>query len=92
MTVYVDAPIWPYRGMLMCHMVADAREELDAMADRIGVARKWIQHPGEPHEHYDVCKAKRALAVKAGAVELDRRGIVAFWRARKNAQQGHLGG
>lgn len=83
MSVYVDAAIWPYRRMIMCHMVADTREELDAMADHIGVARKWIQHPGQAHEHYDICKAKRALALAAGAIELDRRGIVEFWRARK---------
>ena len=31
--VYVDNPIWPYRGMLMCHMIADTPEELHAMAD-----------------------------------------------------------
>lgn len=55
--------------MLMCHMVADTREELLAMADRIGVARKWIQSPGTPREHFDICKSKRILAVAAGAKE-----------------------
>lgn len=54
----------------MCHMVADTREELLAMVDKIGVARKWIQKRGTPDEHFDICKAKRALAVKAGAIEI----------------------
>jgi hypothetical protein len=37
------------------------------MADRIGVARKWIQKAGTDHEHFDICKSKRELAVRAGA-------------------------
>ena len=70
MSVYVDPPVWPFGRMLMCHMVADTREELLAMVDKIGVARKWIQKRGTPDEHFDICKAKRALAVKAGAIEI----------------------
>lgn len=54
-----------------CHMTADSRAELDAMADRIGLRRSWVQHPGCWHEHYDLTKSKRRLAVAAGAVEVD---------------------
>jgi hypothetical protein len=43
------------------------------MADRIGVKRKWIQRAGTYYEHFDICKAKRALAVRHGAVEVDLR-------------------
>jgi hypothetical protein len=71
MSVYVDDAMHPYGRMMMCHMVADSRAELDEMADKVGVARKWIQEPGTYREHYDICKAKRALALKAGAVALD---------------------
>lgn len=53
-----------------CHMTADTRAELDAMADRIGLHRSWIQHPGQWHEHYDLTKSRRALALAAGAVEV----------------------
>jgi len=74
--VYVDAPVWPYRGMLMWHMFANRVEDLHAMADRIGVQRRWFQNkPGFPH--YDICKSKRSLAVSAGAVEVDRKQFVA---------------
>ena len=69
MTVYVDDPIWPFGRMMMCHMIADTPAELDAMADKIGVARRWKQYPGTPREHYDVCKSKRALAIAHGAIE-----------------------
>lgn len=87
MAVYVDAAIWPYGRMVMCHMLADSREELDAMADRIGVARRWIQKAGQPDEHYDICKTKRAKAVAAGAIEIDRRQFVALIRARRPANE-----
>ena len=73
MSVYVDDMGAPYRGMIMFHMIADSTEELIAMADRIGVARKWIQHPHSYREHFDICAAKRKLAVSAGAVEITMR-------------------
>lgn len=75
MSVYVDAPIWPFRRMMMCHMLADSVAELHAMADRIGVARRWFQNRRYPH--YDICKSKRALAVAAGAQEIGRREFLA---------------
>lgn len=75
MAVYVDAPLYSYGRMVMCHMIADTPEELHAMADRIGVARRWFQrHASFPH--YDVCKTKRGLAVAAGAIEVDRTALV----------------
>jgi hypothetical protein len=81
MSVYVDAAIWPYGRMTMCHMLADTLPELHAMADEIGIQRKWFQDkPGFPH--YDICKAKRALAVKAGAIEIDRKRFIEL--VRKN--------
>lgn len=75
-SVYVDAPIWPYGRMVMCHMVADSLEDLHAMAAKIGIKRRWFQ--GSRYPHYDICKAKRALAIKHGAVEIDRRTMLAI--------------
>lgn len=91
MSVYVDEPVHPFGRMLMCHMMADTHDELVAMADHIGVARKWLQHPGEWCEHFDVCKSKRALAVEAGAHEVTSRTLVRAARAlaehRKQMQE-----
>lgn len=42
------------------------------MADRIGVSRRWIQKPGTHKEHFDIAKAKRALALEAGALLVTR--------------------
>lgn len=81
MSIYVDKAIYGYGRMVMCHMVADSPEELHAMADQIGVARRWFQAPPKASFwHYDVCKSKRALAVEAGAVECDRNTFVAALR------------
>lgn len=70
MPVYVDDMRWPFGRLVMCHMIADSSEELLAMADTIGVKRRWIQKPGTRREHFDICLSKRAAAVKAGAIEI----------------------
>lgn len=76
MSVYVDEPIWTFGRMKMCHMAADSLDELLAMADRIGVARKWIQHPETPsRRHFDICKSKRERAIAAGAIPLSTRDL-----------------
>jgi hypothetical protein len=68
--VYVDDMRAPYGRLIMCHMIADTDEELLAMADRIGVQRKWHQYPGTHRSHFDIALSKRALAVAAGAQEI----------------------
>lgn len=67
MTVYVDDMQAPFRNMVMCHMIADTEAELHAMADKIGIARKWYQ---VGKFHYDIAQSKRRLAVADGAVEI----------------------
>ena len=69
MSVYVDDMQAPFGRMKMCHMSA-GRMRNPAMADRIGVARKWIQYPGTFREHFDICLAKRVLAVNYGEKKL----------------------
>lgn len=56
------------RVFKMSHMMADTLEELNEMADKIGIKRKWFQG-----DHYDICKSKRELAVKNGAIEISMR-------------------
>jgi len=70
MTVYIDDMRAPFGRMLMHHMIADTTAELDAMAGKIGVARKWRQHSGTAQEHYDVCLQMRERALKLGAVAI----------------------
>lgn len=88
MTVYVDDmwryPMGRFGRMKMSHMAADTSEELLAMADRIGVARRWIQNEGDPRgEHFDIAKGKRALAVKFGAVPIPMREMAMWMTSRR---------
>jgi hypothetical protein len=74
-SVYVDQPRYPLGRMIMCHMLADSLEELHAMAGRIGVQRRHFQHDGR-WPHYDICKAKRELAIRHGAIETSTKDIL----------------
>jgi len=85
MAVYVDKMRAAYRRMVMCHMLADTDDELHAMADRIGVARRWHQKASTPHSHYDICLSKRAQAVAAGAIEIDRQQLAALIQRKRAA-------
>lgn len=81
MPVYVDKQQNQYRRMKMCHMLADTVDELHAMADLIGIKRRWFQNHNTPH--YDICQSKRADAVKLGAIEIGRREVVALIRKHR---------
>lgn len=87
MTVYVDDVRHRFGRMLMCHMWADSLDELLDMADRIGVARKWIQgHPtlsfGKHRHaswvHFDISLGCKGKALAAGAVLTDKFGPLEF--------------
>lgn len=82
MSVYVDVPVRyareprDYIGHARAehrwgHMIADTEEELQAMAERIGLRREWFQG-----DHYDLVPSKRALAIRHGALALDRRHFI----------------
>ena len=76
MTVYVDDmyqyPMGQFGRMKMSHMVADTLDELHAMAQKIGIARRHFQdkHSGA---HYDVSMSKRELAIEKGAIPIELR-------------------
>ena len=87
MSVYVDNPNGRLGRMVMCHLLADTLDELHAMDDTIGVARRHFQGDAST-PHYDICKSKRTLAVKHGAVEADRRLVVEIIRRHRNTKGG----
>lgn len=88
MTVYVDDPIHHFGQMIMCHMFSPDLDELFRMATTIGVKHRWFQDPNVSSKiswpHFDIAKSKRALAVKAGAVEVDRYQMVAIAQIVRN--------
>lgn len=77
MPVYVDDMRAKFGRMVMCHMIGD-EQDLHAMAQKIGVARKWYQG-----DHYDICLSKRELAVTFGAVPITMKQCAAMVRRFK---------
>lgn len=61
-----------------CHMVSDtSEEELHAFSARLGLKRSWAQlRPKASAAHYDLTPARRALAIRLGAVEVTSRELV----------------
>jgi hypothetical protein len=97
MTVYVD-PLFTWTGRYhgkdaaqaarvggrnghqWCHLFADENNstELHALAFRIGMRKEWFQG-----DHYDLTPGKRAAAIRAGAVEVDRATAVQIWQKQR---------
>jgi len=83
MPVYVDSVFIGFGRMQMCHLIADTPDELHAMVDKIGVARRHFQDPKTMNvsmAHYDISKGKRKLAIDYGTIECDRNTFVAHVR------------
>jgi hypothetical protein len=82
MVVYVDDmyryPMGQFGRMRMSHMIADTEEELHAMADAIGIARRWYQG-----DHYDIGVGKRDLAILRGAVPIGLKVLARMVAMRK---------
>lgn len=76
--IYVDNAAIPYGRMIMCHMTATTISELHAMAEILGLQRKWFQSGRRPH--YDLCLAKRNKAVRLGAEVRSTRDIARLAR------------
>jgi len=89
-SVYVDDmylyPIGQFGRMKMSHLMADSTDELLVMADKIGVARRWLQHAGDPfHEHFDIAMSKRVAAIAAGAIPMTVVELAEWRIARRKA-------
>ncbi len=88
MACYVDAVrSYPRAGLRFteyCHLLADGRDELHAMADALGMPRRAFQdHPWR--WHYDLPGPLRADALRLGAVEANMHEVGALLRARRDA-------
>lgn len=84
MAVYIDSYNAIYKRMLMCHMIADTKQELLEMVDKIGVNRKWIQKEDTYTEHFDICQSKKKLAIQMGAKEISNKDLVRKMVAKRD--------
>ena len=79
MAVYVDAlRDYGWRHGPSCHLIADSVEELIEFALAMGLRREWFQEKSTPH--FDLTIGGRDKAVAMGAIELDRRQLIAKLR------------
>jgi hypothetical protein len=83
---YVDGlKSYPDAGLRFtefCHLLADTREELHAMADAVEMPRRFFQdHPWR--WHYDLPAPLRERALVAGATEVSMRDVATLLRARR---------
>lgn len=89
MTCYVDTVrSYPGAGLRFtefCHLLADSRDELHAMADRVGMPRRAFQDHAW-RWHYDLPAQLRPLAVAAGAREVTMHEVGALLKRRKGDQ------
>ncbi len=83
MAVYVDNFNAPFRGMVMCHLIADTQKELFEFVDKIGVQRKWVQHYNTFEEHFDISLTKKKEALLQGAVHINFRQYAIMINERK---------
>lgn len=90
---YPDEAIKPAArkyGNRWCHLWTDPgnEDELHAMADRIGIMRKYCQRDNPDFTHYDLIPSKRARALEHGAVERDLKDwLVEQKRLKEKAEQ-----
>ncbi len=87
MTVYVDNMQAKFRNMIMCHMIADTREELLEFAINIGLKPSWRQKWDTHHFHFDISLSKRRQAIAKGAVAVTMRELGDITRARINGEE-----
>lgn len=77
MTVLIDPPRWPAHGRLWSHLVSDASlDELHAFARAAGVPERSFDA-----DHYDVPADRHDALVKAGAVPVEARELLARLQA-----------
>ena len=84
MSVYIDPethciPNGKYRWDTVTHLFADTEDELHRFASMIGMKREWFQNK-ESLKHYDLNSNRRRMAIKAGAIQLNRKDAVMKWR------------
>ena len=71
--VFIDTPVWPWRGRLWSHLISDVSyEELHAFVQgELGIPRRAFQG-----DHYDIPEELHDVAVAAGAVPVGGRELL----------------
>ena len=78
MAVFIDTPVWHWRGRLWSHLISDeSYDELHAfVAAELGIPRRAFQG-----DHYDIPQDLYDIAVAAGAQPVGARELLSRLRA-----------
>ena len=86
MTCYVDTVrSYPDAGLQhteFCHLLADSRDELHAMAEALGIPRRYFQDHAW-RWHHDLPAPLRPRAIELGAIEVTMHEVAALLRRRR---------
>lgn len=82
MSVYVDRAKVPFKGKEWCHLMADTLEELHQFAHRLGIDARLF-HRSASYPHYDITLQMRVIAIAHGAIDADRKTIIACGKRLK---------
>jgi len=97
-TIYVDDLTGclytnKWRHSKACHLMIEPCtdiNELHKFAKKMGLKRCWFQNKKAGVPHYDLTESKRVIAVRMGAVEIDRNfnvfHIIKPWRLKKQSK------
>ena len=92
MAVYVDRARVQFKEKLRCHLMADTLEELHIFAQNMNIDARLF-HRNASYPHYDITLEMRMFVIAHGAIDADRRTIIACGKRLKsqmlqNADQG----
>ena len=92
MAIYVDRAKVSFKGREWCHLMADTLEELHQFARLLDIDARLF-HRTASYPHYDITLEMRMLVIAHGAIDADRRMIIACGKRLKlqmlqNADQG----
>ena len=82
MSVYVDRAKVPFKGKEWCHLMADTLEELHHFANMLGIDSRLF-HRSASYPHYDITLQMRVIAIAHGAIDADRKTIIACGKRLK---------
>ena len=82
MAVYVDRARVQFKEKLWCHLMADTLEELHIFAQNMNIDARLF-HRNASYPHYDITLEMRMTVIAHGAIDADRRTIIACGKRLK---------
>ena len=89
MAVYVDRASVAFKGRQWCHLMADTLDELHQFAQRMNIDARLF-HRDASYPHYDITLDMRLMVIANGAMDADRKMIIAVGKRLKIEQNRDL--